>query len=533
MNLLRDFAPPGRSVAVASTAMAATSHPAATLAALDVLRAGGNAIDAAIAAVALQGVVDPHMTGIGGDCFVIYAPAGKAPIAYNGSGRAAARLTLEGLRAKGIAGAVLPDESVHAVTIPGAVEAWARLSQDHGKVGLDVSLEPAIRAAREGFVIAPRVAWDISRTAGRLKAHLNGSASPYLPGGEAPGVGAKLTLPALAATLETIARKGRAGFYEGEVAASMVARLKGLGGFHEAEDFASHRGDYVEPISADYRGYTLHECPPNGQGLTALVIAKILEGFPLDGKELTAADRVHLLAEATKAAYRLRDRVVADPAHVAVDVAGVLSDANIAAMRAPITLGKALPAETWDGPVHKDTVYVTVVDRDGNACSFINSIFHAFGSGIVCGETGVVFQNRGCGFRLIEGHANCIAGGKRPLHTIIPAMLTKDGRAVLSYGVMGGQYQATGHAHVLSRIVDCGDNPQAASDYPRSFVTPDGLTLEPALFDCVGGDLARRGHRVIPVDEPIGGCQAIWIDHERGVLLGGSDHRKDGMALGY
>ena len=527
---MRDFMKPGRSVAIAENGMAATSHPAATLAAVEVLKAGGNAVDAAIAAVALQGVIDPHMTGIGGDCFALIKPAGGPPIAINGSGRAPAGADCAWFAEHGME--VIPDGSAHAVTIPGAVDAWCRLSADHGRKGLDAALAPAIQAAEEGYVLTPRVALDWARYAERVAAHEE-AARMFLPGGRAPAAGDRMRNPALAQTLRRIAREGRSAFYEGAVTEEITAVLAGKGGLHTAEDFARQVSDYCEPIGADYRGYRLLECPPNGQGLAALLIARILEGFDLTDPKFGDADRIHLLAEATKAAYRQRDLLVADPAFSPFDVDEVLSDRFVERLRGPITLDRALDADAFEAPVHRDTVYVTVVDRDRNAVSFINSLFFAFGSGIYAPRAGVLLQNRGAGFRLDPRHPNRIAPGKRPLHTIIPGLLMRNGEAVMPYGVMGGQYQATGHAHILSRVVDHGDDPQAASDRPRSFSFDGVLQLEPTVSEDVRADLARRGHKTAWADEPLGGCQAIWIDHEKGVLLGGTDHRKDGIALGY
>ncbi|OJY40084.1 MAG: gamma-glutamyltransferase [Rhizobiales bacterium 65-9] len=529
MKLTRDFRAPGRSMAVAENCMAATSHPAATLAALDILRAGGNAIDAAIAAIALQAVVDPHMTGVGGDCFVLYAQPGKPMIALNGSGRAPAAASLEWYLERGIT--ALPDYSPHVVTIPGAVDAWCRLSADYGRKGIDASLQPAIRAAEDGYLIHPRVSHDWFRFQERVARYQG--ASVYLPGGSPPLTGSRLRLPALARTLRRIAGEGRDAFYTGAIAEDMVATLRDLGGLHTLDDFSAQRSDYVEPISADYRGYRLHECPPNGQGLTALIIARILEGFDMSENAISEADRIHLFAEATKAAYRRRDLLVADPAFAPFDVNEVLSDAAIAALRKPITRDRALPPETWDGPTHRDTVYLTVVDRDRNVVSLINSLFHAFGTGIYAPAAGVLLQNRGSGFRLVAGHANAIAPRKRPMHTIIPGMVTRNGRTVMSFGVMGGQFQSVGHAQILSNIVDRGDNPQSASDRPRSFFVDGGLSLEPAAASVVASDLEKRGHRIVVADEPLGGYQGIWIDEATGALYGGSDHRKDGLALGY
>lgn len=524
----RDFMIPGRSVALAANAMAATSHPQATLAALDILRAGGNAVDAAIAAAAVQGVIDPHMTGIGGDVFALYAPAGGALVAFNGSGRAPAAAhpgLLEGETQ-------ISEESPHAVTVPGAVDAWCTLAERHGRIGLDRVLAPAIAAAQDGFTITPRVAADWARYAGRV-ARLPAAAAQFLPGGKAPVTGDRLANPALAATLRRIAAEGRAAFYEGAVADEIVAVLRDLGGVHAADDFASYHGLETRPISAPYRDHTLNECPPNGQGLAALIIARILSGYDLSEGALSDADRIHLLAEATKCAYAQRDAFIADPDAMTVPVDDLLTDAAIDAMRAEIRMDRAGAPVAMDMPVHKDTVYISVVDRDGNAISFINSVFAAFGSGIYAPKAGVLLQNRGCGFSLTPGHPNLFGGGKRPFHTIIPAMLTKDGLPAMSFGVMGGQYQAVGHAQILTGVLDRGFDVQMASDQPRSFFTEGALTLEPTIGADVRADLERRGHTLRIAEEPLGGCQIIAIDRARGVLWGASDHRKDGIALGY
>lgn len=526
----RDFMQPGKSVALAGKAMIATSHPQATLAGLKILQAGGNAVDAAIAAVALQGVIDPHMTGIGGDCFALYVPAGGKPVAINGSGRAPAAANVEHFTALGLD--KIPDGSVHAVTIPGAVDAWCQLSERYGKVGLEAILRPAIDASRDGFVITPRVALDWARYASRMQPY-PASAKQFLPGDKAPGIGDRFQNPALGETLHRIATQGRDAFYKGAIAADMVEMLQSLGGLHTLDDFASYKAFETTPISANYRGYDLVECPPNGQGLAALIMARILEGFDLASPELSQADRIHLFAEATKAAYRQRDLYICDPSAMTVSVEALLDEDFIASLRSQINLAHASPVENFDMPVHRDTVYVTVVDEDGNAISLINSIFFAFGSGIYAPKAGVLLQNRGAGFSLNPAHPNVIAPGKLPFHTIIPAMVMQNGKPVMSFGVMGGQYQALGHIHILSQIVDHGFDVQMACDQPRSFFTEGAISLEPTISAEVQADLQSRGHATRWADEPLGGCQAIWIDHERGILWGASDHRKDGIALGY
>ncbi len=525
---MRDFITPSRSVAVGERGMAATSHPQATLAALDILKVGGNAMDAAIAAVALQGVVEPQMTGIGGDCFVIHAREAGAPVAINGSGRTPAATDLAAAMAQGAT--ALAPTAVEGVTIPGAVDAWCSLHAAHGSKPLEEIFAPAIDAAENGFRITPRVASDWTRFRARIESH-PAAAAHFLPGGAAPAIGDRRSQPALGRTLRRIAREGRAAFYEGAVAEEITEVLRSLGGVHTAADFAAHRAENVTPISASYRGHDVLECPPNGQGLAALMILRILEGY--DIKALPEVDRVHLLAEASKAAYRARDAFFCDPAHDEVNAAHFLSDSYIGAIRNRISLTRATAAVDWDDIEHTDTVYVTVVDRDLNAVSFINSLFNPFGSGIYAPKSGVLLHNRGWGFRLKPGHPNALGPNKRPMHTIIPGMVMKDGRCVMPFGVMGGHYQATGHGNFLSNVFDLGMDIQAASEAPRSFAFDGVLSLEPTFAQETGAQLAARGHDVRWAEAALGGCQAIWIDRARGVLLGATDHRKDGVALGF
>src|SRR5246500_3904854 len=526
---MRDFNIPGRSAMVASNGMAATSAPRATLTALDVLRAGGNAVDAAIAAVAMQCVVEPQRTGIGADCFVMYSKGGALPVALNGSGRAPGKARLEWFLDRGMTQIEVP--TPHAVTIPGAVDAWCTLNSEYGTRPLAELLEPAAKAAEDGYRVTPRVAWDWHRLQGKLRDPV--TAKLFLPGGRPPAVGDKMRNPPLAATLRRIGREGREAFYDGPVMRDIVGRLKTLGGLHEPEDFAAQCSNWVEPISTAYRGYEVYECPPNGQGIVALMMLRALSGYDLSGDAFTEADLLHLLAEVTKAAYWARDAYICDPEHVAVDVAGLLSEARAERERRQIRLDQALPGPAWADVEHEDTVYLCVVDRYGNAISFINSLFSGFGTGILAPESGVLLQNRGSGFRTIPGHPNAIAPRKRPLHTIIPAMLVKDGRAVMPFGVMGGQYQAVGHAHFVHRMLDRGMDPQQAAEQPRLLPLNGVLQVERAVPAPIVADLAQRGHEVEVQAVPLGGAQAIWMDHERGVLIGGSEPRKDGLALGY
>jgi gamma-glutamyltranspeptidase/glutathione hydrolase len=525
---MRDFQQPGRSAAIAANAMVATSHPMATLTALEQLRAGGNAVDAAIAAAAVLALAEPHMTGIGGDCFAIYVKRGARPVALNGSGRAPKAADVGWYVEHRMAG--ISPHSPHAATVPGAVDAWCTLAADHGTKDMAELLRPAIALAEEGCALTPRVASDFSDDEGMLLAD-EALARIFAPQGRVLRLGERVRNSALAETFRRIARDGRRGFYEGPVAADIVTTLKARGGLHTLEDFAAYRSEYVEPISAPYRGFEVLECPPNGQGIAALMILRTLAGY--DIAAASEADRIHLLSEATKAAYFERDALVGDPKFTPVPVARLLSDEHAAKVRAGIRMDRAGAAPFWDEAEHKDTIYLCVVDRDGNAISFINSIFHEFGCGILAPGCGVLLHSRGSMFRTTPGHPNAIAPGKRPLHTIIPAMLMKDGQAQMPFGVMGGNYQATGHAHLLTHIVDLGLDPQEALETPRSFAFDGVLGLERTVPRAVAEDLAHRGHRIGYAQRPFGGGQAISIDRARGILIGGSDPRKDGSALGY
>ncbi len=528
---MRDFHLLGHSTAYGVRGMAATSTPLATLTALDVLRAGGNAVDAALAAVAVQAVVEPAMTGIGGDCFALVAPASGGVVAVNGSGRAPAAATVERLRAEGLA--AIPAGSPHAVTVPGALRAWQLLAERFGTRPLGELLQPAIRLAEEGFPVTPRVAFDWRRAVSTLE-RSEGARTFYLPGGRPPSEGRVMRFPVLARTLRRIAEEGVAAFYEGELAARMVATLRGLGGVHSEADFAAQRAELVEPIHTAYRDVRVYECPPNGQGAVTLLILNILEGWSLGGTELLGAERLHLFAEASKFAFRDRDALLADPAAVPVPVDRLLDKAYAARLRELIHPERALPE--LPPPLlepHKDTTYLTVVDRDLDAVSLINSLFEPFGSGLCCPDTGVLFHNRGKSFRLDPRHPNALGPGKRPMHTIIPAMAFKGGEAWLSFGVMGGHFQPMGQAQLLSAIVDHGLDVQAAVELPRVSAYPVDMEVERRVPAAARAGLQARGHAILEPEGPLGGAQAILIDRKRGVLVGGSDPRKDGLVLGF
>ena len=530
---MRDLHLPGRSPVYATHGMAATSMPAATLTALDVLRDGGNALDAAVAACAVLCVIEPQSTGIGGDNFCLYAAKGKPVVAMNGSGRAGAGYTIDWFEEHGIT--AIDEASAHAATIPGAIGAWEKLLEAHGTRGLDSLLQPAIRFAEDGWPVHHRVAFDWALAAGKLRR--NGT-DAFLPGGQAPKAGDMFANKPLAETLRTIAAKGSRGFYEGAVAADMVAALRSRGGLQTEEDFANGRtaAEFVQPIHTAWRGHEVWQCPPNGSGLMVLMLLGILEGFE-PGADPLSPERLHRHIEAARLVYRDRDAFLADPSQSDVPVKRLTSPEYLAGMRALIDPARAMthmpaPGETMLPP-HRDTVYLCVVDRDGNACSFINSLFESFGTGILAPQSGVMLQNRGFGFRVQRGHPNCIAPNKRPMHTIIPGMLTKDGEAVMPFGVMGGHFQPMGQTLVLSNILEYGMDVQQAIDTPRLFPQKGRLEIERGIPADVVAALARMGHDHFVIEKPHGGGQAIWIDRARGTLIGGSDPRKDGLALGY
>jgi gamma-glutamyltranspeptidase / glutathione hydrolase len=525
----RDFHLPGRSPVHAREGMAATSHPLASLAAIETLKAGGTAADAAVTAVAVLCVVEPAMTGIGGDCFCLVARPGQPVWGYNGSGRAAAAVTTEKLLAQGVSKIAVT--SPHAVTVPGAIEAWEAILKSHGRFGLDRALEPAIRYAQEGFAITPRVGADWATMVAKLRPHA-GSVKHYLVNGGAPEIGQVMRSPALAATLQAIAAGGAKAFYQGPIAADIAATVQAAGGLLAAEDLARHQGDAVTPITTNYRGLDVVELPPNGQGLTALILLNILERFDLAALDPMGPERLHLALEAARLAFGVRDTHIADPAAMREPVAGLLDKGFAGKLATLIDLEKrvALPKSPQPG---SDTIYLTVVDRDRMAVSLINSLYSGFGTGICTEKTGVMLHNRGSGFVIDPAHPNAIAPGKRPMHTIIPALAMRDNRCVMPFGVMGADYQPMGHAHVVTNMVDYGMDVQAAIDAPRMFYLDETTEVERGVPATTIAGLKSRGHDVVFRLGPLGGGQAVVIDWERGTLIGGSDPRKDGCAIGY
>ena len=525
--MTRNFHHPGRSAVYAQNGMCATSHPLAAQVAVETLKSGGNAMDAAIAGAVLLGICEPQMTGIGGDCFALFKPAGSEDIhAYNGSGWAPMAADADKLRNKGQQ--TIGERSVEAVTIPGAMDAFCKLSADWGNIGLDRILAPAIHYAKQGVPVAPRVALDC---VGSL-AQLNATAKGFYTNNENElQTGDIFRAPAQADVLRRVATQGRDGFYSGDVCEDMVNTLQKFGGDHTEADFADLQTFPTQPISAQFPQFDLYEHPPNGQGATAILLMNVLEQFKMGDLAPDSAQRLHLETEATKLAYEARIKFIADPSvsateqmlslEVAETLAGMI-DPDRATISAPEFMGSA----------HKDTVYITVVDKDRMAVSLIYSVFHNFGSGIASEKFGILFQNRGCGFNLTKGHPNEYGSRKRPMHTIIPGMIKEAGRVTMPFGVMGGQFQPLGHVRLLQNHFLHGMDWQTAVDFPRAFFDKGVLKLEQGVSEQAAKKLAEMGHKIVRSPKPLGGAQAIYM-HENGLLEGASDPRKDGIALGY
>ncbi len=526
--------PSRRSAVLARHGMVATSQPLAALAGLRMLMEGGNAADAAVTVAAMLNVVEPMSTGIGGDCFaLIYEARSGQVTALNGSGRAPAAFTLAEAHRLGLR--EIPLTGPLPVTVPGAAGGWAALLDRFGTRTLADCLAPAIATAEEGFPVSERISAGWQRSAAKL-AQDSEAARVYLP---APQPGQLHRQPDLARTFRLVAEGGADAFYRGPLAERIAACVQARGGYLTAEDLAAHTATWETPIRTTYRDVEVLEHPPNGQGLAALQALNLIEGDDLAGLDYFDPARWHLMIEAMRLGMADAARYVADPAVVAVPVAELLSKEYAARRRALIRPDRALELAIPGVPEPQDTVYLTVADGQGNAVSFINSLYYGFGSGIVVPGTGICLQNRGACFSLEPGHPNALAGGKRPYHTIIPAMALRQGRLWLSFGVMGGFMQPQGHLQVLVNLVDYGLNPQAALDAPRFRVDERGspqVALETGVPLKTRRALAAMGHVVQP--EPLfapgfGSGDIIAVDPERGVLCGGSDPRKDGCAVGF
>ena len=524
---MRDFHLPGRSPVYGSNGMASTSNPLSSKVAIQILEAGGNAVDAAIGAALLQGLLEPQMAGIGGDCFILLSPAGSEEIiALNGSGRAPEKLCAKQIRDAGHS--VMPIRGVESITMPGAIDAFCTLSSDYGKLGLKASLAPAIHYMKTGVPIAPRTSFDWILAESELK----GAARDfYLIKGKAPQAGQIFQAPMQAKVLEKIADKGRDGFYKGEVAEDMVSSLNAIGGSHSLEDFANVRCNYTTPISGKYGSIEMFEHPPNGQGATAICINNILSHFDISSMDAFGVQRTHIEAEATKLAYDARNRFIADKSSRIDHMLSMETAKNLASLIN--TKSVLVNTKSITESVHKETICLTIVDKDLMSVSLIYSVFHSFGSGFASSKFGINFQNRGAGFILEENHPNEAGAKKRPMHTIIPGMLKENEKIIMPFCVMGGAYQATGHSRFVSNIVDFKLHPQSSIDSPRSFADADFLKIERGYKKNVCQGLMDLGHNLIVPDTPIGGAQAVYIDYKNGTLVGASDARKDGASLGY
>jgi gamma-glutamyltranspeptidase / glutathione hydrolase len=533
-----------RSVVAATNGVIATSQPLASAAGLRVLQDGGNAIDAAVTAAAVLSVVEPHMNGIGGDLFaIVYSAKTKRVHVLNASGRSAQAATIEEFRRRELKS--IPYRGELSVSVPGTVDGWHELLANHGTRTLAQALEPAIRYARDGYAVSEIIAAGWRGQVKTLAAD-PAAAATFLVDGRAPDANEVVRNPNLARSLETIAQGGRDAFYRGPIAAAIAADMKARNGLLTEADFAAHRSDWVEPISTTYRGYEVLEVGPNTQGIVALQMLNILEGFDLKAMGHNSAAYLHHLVEAKRIAFADRNAWIADAdAMPAEALTRMLSKDYAAERRKQIVPGKA--AESYQPlsiagrttpseprpEAYGDTIYLTAADREGNVISLIQSIYEYFGAGIVAGDTGIVLHNRGSQFSLDASHPNALAPGKRPFHTLVPAMVLKDGRPWFSFGVMGGDMQPQGHVQVLVNLIDFGMNVQEAGEAARFRHVGNGLALESAIGAEARAGLEQRGHRLVDRTGAWGGYQGILIDHASGVLLAGSDPRKDGLAIGW
>ena len=539
-----------RSAVLARNGLIATSQPLASAAGLKALQDGGNAVDAAVTAAAVLAVVEPSMTGIGGDLFaILYDAKAKTLRALNSSGRSPYGSTPAAFAKRNITS--VPTTGVLSVTVPGVIEGWHQLLSKHGTISLANALAPAVDYAASGYAVSEIVCGQWRSSAQKLAAD-PATAATFLPGGRPPNVGEVFANPRLAATLKTVAAGGREAFYDGPIACAIAADMQTRGGLLTERDFADHRADWIEPISTTYRGYEVFELPPNTQGFLVLEMLNILEGFDLKAMGHNSADYLHALVEAKRIAFADRAAYLGDPDAVPVPLLRALISKEYAARRRD-EIDPARAAEAFDpgaftatslgtrteaehnltGVDRGDTIYLTAADRHGNVVSFIQSLFSEFGSGIVAADTGIVLGNRGSAFNLTPGHPNELAPHKRPLHTLIPAFVMKDGEPFFSYGVMGGDHQAQGHTQVLVNLIDFGMNVQEAGEAARVTHGNLGLQVESGVPQAVRDALTHRGHRVVETVGGFGGYQGILLDPERGVLMGGSDVRKDGLAIGY
>jgi gamma-glutamyltranspeptidase/glutathione hydrolase len=523
-----------RSPAVGRRGMIATSQSLSSAAGLKVLQSGGNAIDAAVTAAAALAVIEPSMNGIGGDLLaLVYDAKTKRIFGLDSTGRSAHAATPAEFAKRGVSEMFTRGPLV--VDVPGVVEGWHQLLTRFGTIDLGAALAPAIAFARDGFPVAELVANEWKDQQATLAAD-PATAATFLPNGAPPRLGEIFANPRLAKSLEAIANEGRDAFYAGSIARAIVADMKSRNGLLDLRDFADHTSEWVEPISASYRGYELLEMPPSTQGFVALEMLNIMEGFDIAALGHNSADYLHIVSEAKRIAFADRGAVLADRDHMPNGALQRLISKDYAASRRReinMTRAAATYSPDFAGVDRGDTIYLTAADANGNVVSFIQSLFSSFGAGFVAGDTGITLQNRGAGFTLQPGHPNEIGPHKRPLHTLVPAMLAKNGRPVLAFGVMGGDNQAQAHAQIVANVVDFGMHVQEAGDAARVRHMGQELAVESGIGSDVRRALEARGHAIVDGRGAMGGYQAIWIDHKNGVLLGGSDLRKDGLAIGW
>ncbi len=523
---------------LASNGMVATSQPLAAQAGLQILKQGGNAIDAAVATAATLAVVEPMMTGPGGDMFALVYIARTGELAgLNGSGFSPQAADVDFFRRRNLD--PIPATGPFSVTVPGCVDGWATLLKKYGTMSLAQLLEPAIEYAESGFPVSEIIAADWSHQ-GELHAHDPHFSHAYFRGGGPPAHGDVFVNKAMAETFREIARGGRDAFYRGPIAIKIVEHLNDLGWPIRAEDMAYQHSDWVEPISTTYKGYRISELPPNGQGMAVLEMLNILEGFDLRRARHNSTLYLHLLIEAKKLAYADLYAWLADPGRTKLPITKIISKEYADKQRRHIDLTRSASEvetgidRTVQRPFTGETVYLAVVDGDRNIVSFINSIFHLFGSGVVVPETGIILQNRGALFSLDPDHPNRIEGRKRPYHTIIPAMVYRDGKPWLSFGVMGGDMQPQGQVQVLLNMIEFGMNVQEAGEVSRFRHAPgEGVAVESGVDATTVGELCRLGHSIVHKPGVFGGYQAIQIDWDRGALWGGTDPRKDGCVAAW
>ena len=523
-----------RSPAVGRRGMIATSQTLSSAAGLNVLQAGGNAIDAAVTAAAVLAVIEPSMNGIGGDLLsLVYDAKTKKVYGLDSTGRSAHAASPAEYATRGVT--EMPTRGPLVVDVPGIVEGWHQLLKRFGTIDLGTALAPAIAFARDGFPVAEQVANDWIANEATLAADPP-TAATFLPNGAPPKMGEIFANPRLARSLDAIAKEGRDAFYTGSIARAIVADLRSRNGLLDLRDFADHQADWVEPISTNYRGYDVLEMPPSTQGFVALEMLNIMEGFDIAALGHNSADYLHVVSEAKRIAFADRGAFLADRDHMPKGaLQRLISKDYAASRRREINMSKAAtnPSPDFAGVDHGDTIYLTAADGDGNVISFIQSLFSGFGAGFVAGDTGITMHNRGAGFTLQPGHPNEIGPHKRPLHTLVPAMLAKNGRPLMAFGVMGGDNQAQAHAQIVANVVDFGMHVQEAGDAARVRHVGQELAVESGFGEEVRRALEAKGHVVVDGRGAMGGYQAIWIDHESGVLLGGSDLRKDGLAIGW